>query len=246
MAGLTDVVSGMQNFVTALSGMSKQMSGSFTNISNQIAATAASSTAAANTAAIAAINAAYVTTIAGNSSAFTLNGASGITNTINDIKLSQGSSSQFGAVKVDGTTITAAAGVITAVSTVSIVSPSPITASTSADIALNNTANYFTGPSIAQGSSGTWFVSGTVTLIDTGATAAIYCKLWDGTTVIASAAGLNNNVLRGFPVSLSGYITNPSSNLKISCRDVDATTGKILFNQTGNSKDSTITAIRIA
>src|SRR2546426_953355 len=38
----------------------------------------------------------------------------------------------------------------------------PITNSLGADVALNNTANYFDGPSVAQGTSGTWFASGTV------------------------------------------------------------------------------------
>lgn len=245
MAGLTDVVSGVQNFVTALSGASRQLTGSFTNISGQITNLSSLVTiVASNSSAIAAIQAAYVTTIAGNSSAFTLASTTGITNVVNNIQLLQGSSSQYGAVKVDGTTITAASGVITAVSTVTLVAPSPITASTSADILLNNTSSYFDGPTIAQGSSGTWFVAGTVTI--TSATAAnISAKLWDGTNIIASCA--DSVIGNGFcPMALSGYITSPSSNLRISVRDVGTTTGKILFNQSGNSKDSTITAIRIA
>lgn len=53
-----------------------------------------------------------VQTIAGNSGAFTLNATTGITNATNDIQLEQASASQFGAVKVDNTTIGAAAGVI--------------------------------------------------------------------------------------------------------------------------------------
>lgn len=243
MAGLTDVVSGVQNFVTALSGASRQLTGSFTNISGQI--TNLSSLITSNASAIAAIQAAYVTTIAGNSSAFTLASTTGITNVVNDIRLLQGSSSQYGAVKVDGTTITAAAGVITAVTAPStVVASSPITASTSADILLNNTSSYFDGPTVAQGSSGTWYVAGTVTI--TSATAAnISAKLWDGTNIIASCA--DSVIGNGFcPMALSGYIVDPSSNLRISVRDVGTTTGKILFNQSGNSKDSTITAIRIA
>lgn len=98
MAGPTDILTTIQNGVVALNNLGKQVSGSFNNISSQLAATAPSS--------------GVVTTIAGNSGAFTLNSTSGITNTINDIKLSQGSSSQFGAVKVDGTTITASSGVV--------------------------------------------------------------------------------------------------------------------------------------
>lgn len=115
-----------------------------------------------------------------------------------------------------------------------------------ADVALNNGATYFDGPSIAQGTTGTWFVTGTVVLIDTGATATIHCKLWDGTTVIASASFRSSNTSAGCAVSLSGIITSPVGNLRISCRDVTATTGIILFNQSGNSKDSHITAVRIA
>lgn len=235
MAGsITDIFAALQNGVVALSNLGRQTTGSLNNIAAQLATKAASSTVTPSSA--------IVTTIAGNSGAFTLNGPSGLTNTVNDIKLSAASSSQFGAAKVDGATITAAAGVISTVNPL----PTPITNSTSADVALNNTANYFDGPSIAQGTAGTWFVSGTVTLVDTTfAGAATFCKLWDGTTVIDSAA-INPPGANFFAsVTLSGVITSPASNLRISCRDASATTGKIIFNNSGNSKDSTITAFRI-
>ena len=55
-----------------------------------------------------------VSSIAGNTGAFTLNGTSGLTNSTNDIRCSAGSSSQFGCVKVDNTRIVANAGVISA------------------------------------------------------------------------------------------------------------------------------------
>lgn len=120
------------------------------------------------------------------------------------------------------------------------------TSSLGADVALNNTANYFDGPSVAQGTSGTWFVSGSVTIKDTGGAAALYLKLWDGTTVIDSTSsrvpGANQNVA----ISLSGVITNPAGNLRISVKDNTLTTGVIMWNDSGNSKDSTITAVRIA
>lgn len=126
------------------------------------------------------------------------------------------------------------------------VSLSSLTASLGADVALNNTVAYFDGPSVAQGTSGTWFASGTVTLIDTASGANFLAKLWDGTTVIASSEVNSNglNVIR--TISLSGVITSPAGNIRISCADITATTGKILFNQTGQSKDSTISVIRIA
>ena len=124
---------------------------------------------------------------------------------------------------------------------------SPITASLSGDVSLNNTANYFDGPTIAQGSTGTWFVWGTVTVKDSTAGAnAIYAKLWDGTTVIASGGVEVDAGTRVATISLSGYIVSPAGNLRISCRDATTTSGTIFFNFSGNSKDSTISAIRIA
>jgi len=121
----------------------------------------------------------------------------------------------------------------------------PITASLGADVALNNIANFFDGPSVAQGTTGVWFVSGTVTVTDTAGAARYDVKLWDGTTVIAS--GVTTSIAATAPISLSlsGYISSPAGNLRLSVKDETATTGKILFNQSGLSKDSTITAIRV-
>ncbi len=122
--------------------------------------------------------------------------------------------------------------------------PTPITNSLSGDVSLNNTGQYFTGPTVAQGSTGTWFVSGTVTFYDTSS-ANMRIKLWDGTTVIASTnvtAPANN----ACTASLSGYLASPAGNLRISIQDASNTSGVIAFNQSGNSKDSTITAYRIA
>jgi hypothetical protein len=121
----------------------------------------------------------------------------------------------------------------------------PIANSLAGDVPLNNTANYFDGPSVAQGASGTWFASGTVTVTDSSI-ARIFAKLWDGTTVIASAEQRIDTAAGVYCLSLSGFIASPVGNIRISCRDVTNTTGKILFNDTSNSKDSTITAYRIA
>jgi len=116
--------------------------------------------------------------------------------------------------------------------------------SLSGDVSLNNTANYFDGPSVAQGTSGKWYVSGTVTLND-ASTAVFYAKLWDGTTVIASGLAVSLSTQTLATISLSGVITSPAGNLRISVRDTTTTAGLIKFNTTGNSKDSTITAVQI-
>ena len=145
-----------------------------------------------------------------------------------------------------GTAYTLVAGVVTAIGS-NAFAPAITTLSNSlsGDVALNNTANYFDGPSIAQGTVGTWFVSGTVTVQDTGATAGMQAKLWDGTTIIASSSSTSPTAF-GTTISLSGYISSPAGNIRISVKDSTALTGFIRFNNSGNAKDSTITAVRIA
>jgi len=121
---------------------------------------------------------------------------------------------------------------------------SKITASLGSDVALNNSSNYFDCPSVAQGTSGIWFASGNVVFTDT-VPASVFCKLWDGTTVIDSGAATVNTSGYFATVSLSGFISSPAGNIRISCKNSGDTTGSIKYNASGNSKDSTITAFRI-
>lgn len=142
-------------------------------------------------------------------------------------------------------TLNGSLGGFVIVSSIVTTTPQFFTNSLVADVALNNIANYFDGPVILQGQSGTWWVSGSVTVTDTAGNAAMSAKLWDGTTVMdstsISTAGANNTIC----ISLSGFIANPVSNIRISVKDGTSTSGKILFNQSGNSKDSTVSAFRI-
>lgn len=134
---------------------------------------------------------------------------------------------------------------LTAGGTFTVEAIATVSSALGADVLLNNTSNYFDGPSIAQGTSGTWFVTANVSLIDTAGAATILCKLWDGTTVIDS--GVVTVTAANFigAVSLSGVITNPAGNIRVSCKDATSTSGKILFNFTAFSKDSSITGVRI-
>lgn len=124
-----------------------------------------------------------------------------------------------------------------------------ITASLGADVNMNNTALYFTGPSIAQGATGTWFVSGTVSVGGAGVNQGdvFNVRLWDGTTVIASTQvtyeGPGGSQVKS--ASLSGYLVNPVGDIRISVNSATRT-NLILFNASGNSMDSTISAFRIA
>lgn len=180
----------------------------------------------------------------------------------NNLSGSRGSNNgTFGVLLADGTTgiltgnkfigntsgpfsITSNGASIVASGNSPAINPS-LSAVLSADVALSNTANYFDGPSVTLG-AGTWFVSGTVTVADTVGAAGIFAKLWDGTTVIASA---RQNLPAGNTpqaIALSGVIAATNGTVvKISCLDANSTSGLILANNTGNAKDSSIMAVRI-
>ena len=113
------------------------------------------------------------------------------------------------------------------------------------NIALNNTANYFDGPSMPQGSTGLWYVTGTVTVQDTAGAANIDCKLWDGTTVLSSSRASIQAANLYQSISLSGTILSPAGNIRISCKDNASTSGLIVFNASGNATDSRVTGFRL-
>lgn len=121
-----------------------------------------------------------------------------------------------------------------------------VTNSLSGNVALNS-ANFFTGPTVAQGTSGTWFASGTVTLSDSAGAATVVCKLWDGTTVIASTTIQVPSGQIG-SVSLSGLLTNPATNISIACRDLSSTSGlirQVSDGTTSTANASTLSAVRL-
>lgn len=120
------------------------------------------------------------------------------------------------------------------------------TASLAGNVALNNTGTFFTGPSIAQGTAGTWAVWGTVTVQDNTSAAQIEAELTDGTTVIASTQGFIGGINGTLSLSLSGIIASPAGNLRILVKDLTTTNGLILANSEGaGNTSSRISAVRI-
>lgn len=138
-----------------------------------------------------------------------------------------------------------AVSAVTGATTTLLSGGTQITNSLGSDVNLNNTASYFDGPSIAQGSTGTWYATGTVTLTDTAGAADMLCKLWDGTTVIASGNTTVSATNQKMTMSLSGYLATPAGNIRVSCKDATSTSGVIKFNASGNSKDGTVSAFRV-
>ncbi len=119
----------------------------------------------------------------------------------------------------------------------------PITNSLGANVALNNSSTYFDGPSVAQGTSGKWFASGTITVQDSTTSENYSIKLWDGTTLIASTL-VQAPLGQVMSISLCGYISNPAGNIRISVKPSNIN-GFMKYNQSANSTDCTITAFRI-
>lgn len=157
-----------------------------------------------------------------------------------------------------GCNVSAGTGTVTSVATGVGLSGGPITSTGTinvnltvtqvalgSDVAMNT--SYATGPSAAQGTTGTFLVVGHVTIVDTTGPNTVTCKLWDGTgatidsgSVTASAA--NYRVM----VPLSGTAVNPAGNLRISCKAAAATGGvSMQWNNTGEGADSTLRVVRI-
>jgi len=120
----------------------------------------------------------------------------------------------------------------------------PITNSLSSDVYITSSA-YFTGPSVAQGTSGKWFASGSVAVTNSYASHWAV-KLWDGATVIARAA-LYTPASQTSSIAVSGFIASPAGNIRISVAELSTGLGGILADVygTGDNKDSTLTAIRV-
>lgn len=120
-----------------------------------------------------------------------------------------------------------------------------ITNSLTGTVTMTTNSTFYDGPSVAQGSTGTWFASGIVTVNAVAANDQLMAKLWDGTTLIASAYEQSQN---GLVVSfhLSGYLASPAGNLRISVTNFTNNGGTIANAVGGLAKVSTITAFRIA
>lgn len=119
-----------------------------------------------------------------------------------------------------------------------------------ASVTLTTLGTYYDGPSVSQptGGTATFFCSGTVSVRDTDvAGGVITCQLWDGTTVISSSAvqAPPSGVIGS--VSLSGVITAPAGNIRISCANqTHNTTGSIRATIGLGNNASTLTVIQIA
>lgn len=115
------------------------------------------------------------------------------------------------------------------------------------DVTLTTAGTYYDGPSVANAAAGTWWACGQVEVTGT-ASDLIKVKLWDGTNAAVASAQIELATVTGTQASISlcGKVVTPAGNIRLSVTDATtSTTPKIVFNQSGNSADSTLTATRI-
>lgn len=129
--------------------------------------------------------------------------------------------------------------------TPSAVAAAPLTNSLGSNTTIANGGGFTDGPTVAQGTSGTWHADGGVTVQDSAGTSTVKCKLWDGTTVIDSRAQLMASANNSFNLSLAGNLASPANNIKISCATSSAATTTFRFNDSGQGKDTTVSVYRI-
>lgn len=120
-----------------------------------------------------------------------------------------------------------------------------LTNSLGGNVTLTTAGTYFDGPTVAQGTTGTWYATGTVTALCTPSD-VVSAKLWDGTTIIATSV-MSAGPSGWITISLSGFITSPAANIKISVKDTTtSTTPVIAAANGGDTKASTLSVFRIA
>lgn len=117
----------------------------------------------------------------------------------------------------------------------------------SAPVALNNTGLSFTGPSVAQGTTGTFDVEGCVNLQDLAGAANFHVRLTDGTSVYRTANVSTYAAAACTQAILRCVVTNPAGNLRMLAADTTSTSGFILADATsgGGNTSSWIQATRI-
>ena len=115
-----------------------------------------------------------------------------------------------------------------------------VTASSTVNITGGST--FTNAVTVTQGTSGTWLATGQLTLGQASTNLSVFFRLWDGTTVMASGS---EELFAGDEsvISIAGVISNPAGNIKLDFFGNANTTAT--FNNSGLSKDCTLTAVRI-
>lgn len=120
-----------------------------------------------------------------------------------------------------------------------------------ADVALNNTANFFNGPNTGSiGASGqVWLISGLGTMTDTAGAANLELAIHDGTNYLANSSVVVAVNIRAFVVVQVVVTLTGATTFTLRAKDANSTSGTL--HTTGNAtgianKATSITAVRLS
>lgn len=117
------------------------------------------------------------------------------------------------------------------------------------NVTIGTTGTFFDGPSVAL-TAGTWHLTGAVTVQIGGGSNTVTCKLWDGTSVLASSQTSTGYAGWTMAIPFSGQVTlTGSDTYKISCTGTTSSDGTILAAATSNSAGnnaSTLVAVAVS
>jgi hypothetical protein len=115
-----------------------------------------------------------------------------------------------------------------------------------ADVALNNTANFFDGPSVSLG-PGLWSIVASVCVLDGAAAAGFVAKLWDGTTVESQGQAHTAGASSTAQIALGGLVVVlATATWKVSVRDSTSTNGLLKSAPTVGGTGNVASHIRAA
>ena len=122
------------------------------------------------------------------------------------------------------------------------------TSSLGVDVTMTNANQYYPGPSVSL-AAGTWFITGTITVFNSSATAgSATARLWDGTTTFSSSESYLRQTPNVTSISLSGIVTlAATTTIRISAastQPASTISSSTLNNPVGNNA-SFINAVRI-
>lgn len=120
---------------------------------------------------------------------------------------------------------------------------SNVTSTSTGSFTLSSSSAFTDTVFVTQGTTGVWYASGTVTILNSANADQPIAKLWDGTTEIASAQSRINVSTTYISISLSGIITNPAGNIRISGLSLNSSV--VVSTGAAGLKGSVLTAIRI-
>lgn len=120
-----------------------------------------------------------------------------------------------------------------------------LTNSLGSPVTMTTSSTAYDGPTVSQGTTGTWLVMGGLMVNTPAGNNTVGIQLWDGTTNIATG-GNSSGASQQVNTHLSGIITNPTGNLKLTATNFSASGGTIAINNGAAAPSSYITAIRIA